>query len=66
MPLFEYRCKSCGQRFEALVIGSRKPACPRCDSEDLEKQASTFGFGGPGSDRAGGGYSRPSCTTGGG
>jgi len=66
MPLFEYRCKSCGQRFEALVIGNRKPACPRCDSEDLEKQASTFGLGGPGADRAGGGYSRPSCSTGGG
>jgi len=43
MPLFEYQCRSCGHRFEALVIGSRTPVCPRCQSEDLDKQFSTFG-----------------------
>lgn len=49
MPLFEYECRECGHRFEALVIGARKPACPRCKSENLEKRASTFGVTGVGS-----------------
>jgi len=42
MPLFEYRCESCGHRFEALVYGAMKPVCPKCDGKDLEKQLSTF------------------------
>jgi putative FmdB family regulatory protein len=66
MPLFEYRCTSCGHRFEALVIGSRTPVCPRCDSEELEKQFSTFGLGGPARGFGGGSRSGPSCSSGGG
>jgi putative FmdB family regulatory protein len=48
MPLFEYQCKSCGRRFEKLVFGASTPsiACPACDSREVEKQFSTFGFGG--------------------
>ena len=37
MPIFEYRCKSCGQQFEALVRKSDTPTCPSCQSVDLEK-----------------------------
>ena len=66
MPLFEYQCRMCGHRFEALVAGGRTPSCPRCQSEDLEKQHSTFGFGGPGRGAGSGSYSAPSCSTGGG
>jgi len=66
MPLFEYQCKTCGHRFEALVVGCRTPACPRCASEELEKQYSTFGFGGPARGYASAGSSGPSCSTGGG
>jgi putative FmdB family regulatory protein len=65
MPLFEYQCKTCGHRFETLVLGSRQPACPRCESRDLEKQFSTFGFGGAGSS-PGGRADGPSCAPGGG
>jgi putative FmdB family regulatory protein len=43
MPLFEYTCRGCGHRFETLVMGSRKPACPKCSSSELEKLYSTFG-----------------------
>jgi putative FmdB family regulatory protein len=47
MPLFEYQCLTCGQRFEALVVANRRPeSCPRCASPEIEKQASTFGMGG--------------------
>jgi putative FmdB family regulatory protein len=66
MPLFEYHCKTCGHRFEALVVGSRTPCCPRCQSEELEKQHSTFGFGGPGRGYGTGSSSGPSCSIGGG
>jgi putative FmdB family regulatory protein len=65
MPLFEYQCKACGHRFEALVIGSRQPACPRCDSQELEKQFSTFGLGSTSSSHSGR-VSGPSCAPGGG
>ena len=42
MPLYEYRCESCGHRFEALVQGREKPACSRCGEKKLEKQFSAF------------------------
>ena len=56
MPLFEYKCRKCSHEFEALVVGSRRPVCPKCKSDDLEKKVSSFGMG------AGlfGGWSRPS------
>ena len=64
MPLFEYQCKTCGHRFEALVVSSRTPSCPRCQSDQLEKQHSTFGFGGSGRGYGSGAYGGPSCSTG--
>ena len=66
MPLFEYVCRTCGHRFEALVVGSRTPVCPRCASGELEKQHSTFGFGGAGRGYGPGASSGPSCDIGGG
>ena len=66
MPLFEYQCVTCGHRFEALVVGSRTPVCPRCAGEELEKQFSTFGMG---ASKRGGGTAvpaGPACSPGGG
>jgi putative FmdB family regulatory protein len=42
MPIFEYRCEECGHRFEAILFGQQKPECPKCHSNKLEKQLSTF------------------------
>jgi putative FmdB family regulatory protein len=56
MPLFEYTCRKCGHQFETLVIGSRTPTCPKCQSQDLEKRVSPVGFAGVG----GASSSRPS------
>ena len=42
MPIFEYRCESCGHKFEAILFGEQKPECPKCHTEKLEKQLSTF------------------------
>ena len=36
MPIFDFSCRSCANKFEALVR-KNVPVCPRCQSEDLEK-----------------------------
>ncbi|HEV8699677.1 MAG TPA: zinc ribbon domain-containing protein [Candidatus Polarisedimenticolia bacterium] len=45
MPLYEYACLECLKRFEALVLGSARPACPKCGGHNLEKLVSTFAVG---------------------
>lgn len=40
MPIYEYDCKSCGREFEALVRGTKTPACPACGSSELERRFS--------------------------
>jgi putative FmdB family regulatory protein len=42
MPIFEYSCADCSHRFEELVRGSEKSACPMCGSEKLERLPSVF------------------------
>jgi putative FmdB family regulatory protein len=42
MPVFEYACRGCGHKFEQIVFASTVPACPACQSADLEKQMSVF------------------------
>lgn len=42
MPIFEYVCKECDQRFEALVYGSKEAECPSCHGRSLEQQLSVF------------------------
>lgn len=62
MPIFEFRCSNCNQKFEKIVIsGTTKDIlCPFCGSKELEKEFSTFascGEAGKGSSQAGGGHS---------
>jgi putative FmdB family regulatory protein len=42
MPIHEYQCRGCGHRFEALVRGTNRAACPSCQGEDLEQLLSMF------------------------
>jgi len=44
MPIFEYRCKDCGLKFEKLVRNqdAAAPVCPGCGGSDLQKEFSTF------------------------
>lgn len=45
MPIFEYVCRTCSNRFEVLVQGSRAAVCPGCNGTDLEQQFSVFAVG---------------------
>ncbi len=45
MPIFEFKCKKCGEVFELLVRANEKPACPKCKGKRLEKLISTFNAG---------------------
>jgi putative FmdB family regulatory protein len=40
MPLYSYVCQSCGAEFELLVRSSDVPACPSCESQNLQQQVS--------------------------
>lgn len=41
MPIFEYRCSTCGHEFELLVLRSSDSArCPSCAGEELAKRFS--------------------------
>jgi len=48
MPLYEYDCEDCGERFETLVSAGAKDApkkCPACGSEATTRALSTFAVG---------------------
>lgn len=44
MPIFEYKCQDCSQRFEELVLNSKQadPDCPQCGGGDVARLISTF------------------------
>ena len=42
MPLYEYECRSCGHRFEALVRDASTPACRACQAPNVERLLSLF------------------------
>lgn len=46
MPIYEYRCSSCGHELEALQKLSEAPlvACPSCRADALVKLVSAAGF----------------------
>ena len=46
MPIYEYRCASCGHELEALQKLSEAPLtqCPACKGETLRKKVSAAGF----------------------
>jgi putative FmdB family regulatory protein len=52
MPLYEYQCRQCGARFDALLSITRreeeekKLTCPECGAKRPERQVSSFATGG--------------------
>ncbi len=69
MPIFEYRCSECGNKYEVLHKSSssnEEIICPECHSANSKKLLSTFSasFAG-GTDFSSGGYGSDStCSTG--
>jgi len=50
--MYEYRCNTCGKRFEMLRRmhdADRDLNCPDCQSDEVERQFSSFATGGCGS-----------------
>ena len=49
MPIFEYVCASCGERFEKLILSGRRKRqlnCPSCGGSQIKKAISMFGVSG--------------------
>ena len=44
MPIFEYRCDDCGNKFEKLVRASAREGaeCPSCGHDRVTTQVSSF------------------------
>lgn len=49
MPIFEYVCTNCGERFEKLILSSKRErqlTCPACGDSQVKKAISMFGVSG--------------------
>jgi putative FmdB family regulatory protein len=48
MPIYEYRCQECGEKFEKFVRSMKNPGpetrCPKCGGQKVEKLLSSFGL----------------------
>jgi putative FmdB family regulatory protein len=43
MPIYEYLCDDCGERYERIVMnGNTKITCPKCESSKKTIQLSVF------------------------
>lgn len=57
MPMYEYQCRQCGERYEELrrfEDADRDLKCPSCGAEEVERLVSAFATAGC---RAPGGFS---------
>jgi putative FmdB family regulatory protein len=42
MPVYEFRCRACGERFDELVAPSEVPPCPACGAKEPERVFSSI------------------------
>jgi putative FmdB family regulatory protein len=55
MPIYEYVCDACQERFEKIVINKQQEiSCPKCASKKATIQLSVFATAGGGSSTSGG------------
>ncbi|RJQ53612.1 MAG: zinc ribbon domain-containing protein [Actinobacteria bacterium] len=44
MPIYEFRCSKCGEKFEDLVCaGTETATCPKCGAGEAKRLFSAFG-----------------------
>lgn len=58
MPMYEYRCTECGERYEQLRRMSEADTgleCPKCGSERVDREISACAIGGGCGTGSGGG-----------
>lgn len=51
MPIYEYVCQKCGDKFEKFVRSSANQGdvvCPKCGASEVKKALSLFGLSGGG------------------
>ena len=65
MPIYEYRCVTCGDEFEKFVSGQSPVRCPGCSSQDVSRRLSLFGVKSASAGAAGGGGGGCGCGGGG-
>lgn len=56
MPIYEFSCRDCGHKFEALRLSSagfKDVRCPKCHGKKVAKQMSAFAPATGGSSAAG-------------
>mgnify|MGYP000923714135 FL=1 len=45
MPIYEYECQNCSNKFETLVFRSNEPVCcPKCSNGNVQRVMSVCGF----------------------
>lgn len=51
MPMYEYQCRKCGEKFEQLQASNgtdKLPKCPKCGDKKPERLMSSFSNAGRG------------------
>jgi putative FmdB family regulatory protein len=67
MPIYEYVCEDCGERYERIVMNKTTAIeCPKCASARHTLQISVFAAHGNGAKSSGGSSSSGSVSSGGG
>ena len=50
MPIYVYRCQTCGEEFEKFFLSQRlaqgEVVCPACQGKEVERLPALFGVGG--------------------
>jgi putative FmdB family regulatory protein len=42
VPLYDFRCRRCGESFDELVAADTLPACPHCGDPEPERLLGSF------------------------